>query len=159
MNRARTFPPSPSFAAMAVTLASQLADYETAEGSEEIADALCDVWTTTEKALTQKAAETVGDLLMKIEILSKIAEHSVIDREEWQALARDVQRLNGSGITFAPEAWLRRWIDKGGGYLRTDIGLSFVTPDPATFQQRHLLDELQRAQGHQAVAAVIGGAA
>ena len=101
MNRARTFPPSPSFAAMAVTLASQLADYETAEGSEEIADALCDVWTTTEKALTQKAAETVGDLLMKIEILSKIAEHSVIDREEWQALARDVQRLNGSGITFA----------------------------------------------------------
>lgn len=61
-------------------------------------------------------------------------------------------------LTFSAEVWLQRWVDNGGGYLRTGTGLSFVTPDPATFQQRHLLDELQRAQGHQAVAAVIGGA-
>ena len=158
MNRARTFPPSPSFAAMAVTLASQIADLECSTGDgDEVDDPLTDIFSATEKALTRKPVENVGDLLLKIELLARIAEHSVIDAEEWQALARDVGRLNGAGMTFNPEAWLRRWTAKGGGYVRTDSGLSFVSPEPPTFQQRLLLNELQRAEGQLAVTAVIDG--
>src|SRR3546814_20885756 len=44
---------------------------------------------------------------------------------------------------------------KGGGYVRTEAGLSFVAPEPPTFQQRLLMEELQRASGQHAVAAVI----
>ncbi|HWV60291.1 MAG TPA: hypothetical protein VN034_06540 [Sphingopyxis sp.] len=157
MNRARNFPPSPSFAAIAVALATQIADLECFTGSDEETSPLVDAFSTTEKALTRRPIECIGDLLLKIEILSRIAEHSSVDPEEWQALARDVEQLNGPGMAFAPEAWLRRWTAKGGGYVRTDTGLSFVAPEPPTFQQRLLLDELQRAQGHQAVADVIDG--
>lgn len=157
MNRARTFAPSPSFAAMAVTLAAQIADLECASGSDEEASPLVDAFSATEKALTRRPVENVGDLLMKIEILAQIGEHSEGDHEEWRALARDVERLNGLGMAFAPEAWLRRWTNKGGGYVRTDTGLSFITTEPATFQQRLLLDELDRAQGYKAVAGLIDG--
>lgn len=158
MNRARTFAPSAEFAAMTVTLASQLADLETADGADEIADPLCNIWSATEKDLIQKPAEAVGDVLLKIEILARVAEDSVVTRDEWRALGRDVEIINGAGLSFIPEAWLRRWTGKGGGYVRTDAGLSFVTPEPATFQQRLLLDELARAQGHRAVADFIDGA-
>lgn len=157
MNRARTFPPSPSFAAMAVTLASQIADLECSAGGDEVDDPLTEIFSATEKALTRKPVENVGDLLLKIELLARIAEHSVIDAEEWQALALDVGRLNGAGMTFNPEAWLRRWTAKGGGYVRTDSGLSLFSPEPPTFQQRLLLNELQRAEGQLAVTAVIDG--
>lgn len=155
MNRARTFPPSPSFAAMAVTLATQIADLECSTGGDEVDDPLTEAFSTTEKALTCKPIQCVGDLLLKIEILSRIAEHSSVEKEEWQALARDVEQLNGPGMAFAPDAWLRRWTAKGGGYIRTDAGLSFVAPEPPTFQQRLLMEELQRASGQQAVAAAI----
>lgn len=158
MNRVRNFPPSPSFSAMVVTLATQIADLECSTGSDEETSPLVDAFSTTEKALTRRPIECIGDLLLKIEILSRIAEHSSVDPEEWQALARDVERLNGAGLAFSPEAWLRRWTAKDGGYARTDSGLSFVSPEPPTFQQRLLLDELQRVEGHQAVAAVIDGA-
>lgn len=158
MNRARTFPPSASFAAMAVTLATQIADLECPSGGDEVDDPLTEAFSTTEKALTCKPVQCIGDLLLKIEILSRIAEHTSIEKEEWQALARDVEQLNGPGMAFNAEAWLRRWTAKGGGYVRTDTGVSFVAPEPPTFQQRLLMEELQRAQGRQAVAAVIGGA-
>lgn len=157
MNGARNFPPSPSFAAMAVTLAAQIADLECSAGSDEEASLLIDAFSATEKALTCKPVESIGDLLLKIEILARIAEHSVIDEKEWKALARDVELLNGPGLAFSPEAWLRRWTAKGGGYVSTDAGVSFVAPEPPTFQQRLLLNDLQRAEGHQAVAALIGG--
>lgn len=158
MNRARNFPPSSSFAAMASTLATQIADLECApDQSDEAITPLNDAFDATEKALTRAPASNIGDLLLKLEILAKIAEHSTVDAEEWQAVARDVARLNGPGLAFSPEAWLRRWTAKGGGYVRTDSGLSFVSPEPPTFQQRLLLDELQRAEGQQAVAAVIDG--
>lgn len=159
MNRARNLPPSSSFAAMASTLAMQIADLECApDQSDEAITPLNDAFDATEKALTRAPASNIGDLLLKLEILAKIAEHSTVDAEEWQAVARDVARLNGPGLAFSPEAWLRRWTAKGGGYIRTDRGLSFVSPEPPTFQQRLLLNELQRAEGHQAVTAVIDGA-
>lgn len=155
MNRTRTFPPAASFAAMAVTLASQLADLETADGADEIADPLCNIWSATEKALIQKPAEGVGDVLLKIEILAAIAEHSVVSSDEWRALARDVEQINGAGISFVPEAWLRRWTYRGGGYVRTDSGIAFVATEPQTTQQRYLMDELRRANGSTAVAAYL----
>lgn len=155
MNRARNFPPSTGFAAMAVTLATEIADLECADGSDEVTNPLIDTFSATERALTRKPVENVGDLLLKIEILAQIAEHSVIDAEEWQALTRDVEQLNGPGMSFTAAAWLRRWKAKGGGYVRTDTGLSFVTPEPTTFQQQLLLDELTRSQGQLAVAACI----
>lgn len=159
MNRARTFPPSASFAAMAETLAVQIADLECADGPDEVTDPLIHAFSATEKALTRRPVECVGDLLMKIEILAKIAEDSEVSIEEWRALADDVQRLNGPGMSFSPEAWLRRWTNRGGGYVRTDSGLSFVATGPLPGQQRLLRDELERAQGHRAVAAVIDGEA
>lgn len=159
MNRARNFPPSAGFAAMAVTLATQIADLECSTGSDEETSPLVDAFSTTEKALTRRPIECVGDLLLKVEILCRIAEHSSVDPEEWHALARDVEQLNGPGMAFSPEAWLRRWTAKGGGYVRTDAGVSFVAPEPPTFQQRLLLAELQRAEGQQAVATLIGGGA
>src|SRR3546814_13121518 len=106
-------------------------------------------------ALTRMPVNNVGDLLLKLEILAQIAEDSTVDAEEWQAVARDVVRLNGPGLAFCPEAWLRRWAAKGGGYVRTEAGLSFVAPEPPTFQQRLLMEELPRASGQHAVAAVI----
>ena len=157
MNRARNFPPSAAFIEMADTLAMQIADLECSNGGDEVDDPLTEAFSATEKVLTCKPVNNVGDLLLKTELLARIAEHSVIDEEEWQALARDVVRLNGPGIAFNAKAWLRRWTHKGGGYVRTDSGLSFVAPQPPTFQQRLLLDELQRAEGQQAVAAVIHG--
>jgi hypothetical protein len=159
MNRARTFPPSPAFAAMAETLATQIADLECANGPDEVTDPLTSAFSATEKALTRQPVECIGDLLLKIEILARVAEDSEVDDEEWRALARDVQRLNGAGMSFSAEAWLRRWTAKGGGYVRTDSGVSFIAPEPPTFQQRLLLGELQRADGCHAVAAVIGGEA
>lgn len=156
MNRARTFPPSASFAAMAATLAKQIADLECADGPDEVTDPLTSAFSATEKALTRQPVECIGDLLLKIEILARVAEDSEVDDEEWRALARDVQLLNGAGMSFSAEAWLRRWTAKGGGYVRTDSGVSFIAPEPPTFQRRLLLGELQRADGHQAVAAVIG---
>jgi hypothetical protein len=159
MNRARTFPPSASFAAMAATLATQIADLECADGPDEVTDPLASAFSATEKALTRQPVECIGDLLLKIEILARVAEDSEVDDEEWQALARDVQRLNGAGMSFSAEAWLRRWTAKGGGYVRTDSGVSFIALEPPTFQQRLLLGELQRADGCHAVAAVIGGEA
>jgi len=155
MNRARNFPPSPAFAEMADTLALQIADVECAPADEAVTNPLVDIFSATEKALTRRPVENIGDLLLKVELLARIAEHSVIDEAEWQALSRDVETLNGAGLTFNAEAWLRRWTAKGGGYVRTDSGLSFVTPEPATFQQRLLMDELQKAQGQQAVADAI----
>lgn len=157
MNRARNFPPSAAFIDMADTLAMQIADLECSNGSDEIIDPLSEAFSATEKALTRKPVSNIGDLLLKVELLARIAEDTVIDPEEWQALARDVRSLNGPGMTFHPEAWLRRWTHKSGGYVRTDAGVSFVAPEPPTLQQRLLLDELQRAEGHQAVAALIGG--
>lgn len=156
MSSTRTFALSPAFAEMALTLATQIADLEcSSDQSDSAGDALCDAFDAIEKALTRRPVENVGDLLLKIEILSRIAQDSEVHEEEWQALARDVARLNGPGMSFCAEAWLRRWTHKGGGYVRTDSGLSFVAPDPTTFQQRLLLDELQRAEGHKAVAALI----
>lgn len=157
MNRARNFPPSAAFVEMADTLAMQIADLECSNGGDEVDDPLTEAFSQTEKALTRKPVNNVGDLLLKAELLARIGEDTVIDPEEWQALARDVRSLNGPGMTFHPEAWLRRWTHKGGGYVRTDSGISFVAPQPPTFQQRLLLDELQRAEGQQAVAAVIDG--
>jgi hypothetical protein len=159
MNGARKFPPSPAFATLAVTLATQIADLECTAGTDEETSQLVDAFSDTEKALTRKPVESIGDLLLKIEVLARIAEHSLIDDDEWKALARDVELLNGPGLAFLPEAWLRRWTAKGGGYVRTDAGVSFVAPEPPTFQQRLLMAELQRADGRQAVAAVIGRAA
>lgn len=159
MTRARTFPASASFTAMAGTLATQIADLECApDQSDEAITPLNDAFDATEKALTRMPVNNIGDLLLKLEILAKIAEHSTVDAEEWQTIARDVVRLNGPGLAFSPEAWLRRWTTKGGGYIRTDSGMSFVSPEPPTFQQRLLLNELQRAEGHQAVTDVIDGA-
>lgn len=157
MNRARNFPPSPSFAALTITLATQHADLETADGDDEITYPLCDIWSATEQTLIHKPAKSVGDLLLKVDVLAKVAEGSIVQKEEWRALARDVTQINGPGMAFVPEAWLRRWTEKGGGYVRTDAGLSFITTEPATFQQRLLLDELHRAQGQQAVTALIDG--
>lgn len=157
MNRARNFPPSPSFAALTLTLATQHADLETAEGGDEITDPLCDIWSATERTLIHSPANTVGDILLKVDVLARIAEGHVIQKDEMRALGLDVARLNGPGMAFVPEAWLRRWTEKGGGYVRTDAGLSFITTEPTTFQQRLLLDELDRAQGQQEVAALIDG--
>ena len=155
MNRARNFPPSAAFIEMADTLAMQIADLECSGGGDEVDDPLTAAFSATEKALTRRPVSNVGDLLLKAELLARIGEDTVIDPEEWQAFARDVRSLNGPGMTFHPEAWLRRWTHKGGGYVRTEKGLSFVAPQPPTLQQRLLLDELQRAEGQQAVAAVI----
>lgn len=155
MTRARTFPASASFKAMAGTLATQIADLETSNGGDETDDPLTLIFSTTEKALTRMPVNNVGDLLLKLEILAQIAEDSTVDAEEWQAVARDVVRLNGPGLAFSPEAWLRRWTAKGGGYVRTEAGLSFVAPEPPTFQQRLLMEELKRASGQQAVTAII----
>jgi hypothetical protein len=157
MNRARNFPPSQTFATLTITLATQHADLETAEGGDEITYPLCDIWSATEQTLIHKPAMSVGDLLLKVDVLSKVAEGSIVQKEEWRALARDVAQINGPGMAFVPDAWLRRWTEKGGGYVRTDAGLSFVTTEPITFQQRLLLDELDRAQGRQNVAALIDG--
>ncbi|PAL24533.1 hypothetical protein [Sphingopyxis sp. GW247-27LB] len=158
MNRARNFPPSPTFAALARTVGTQIADLECSEDqSDEATSRLGDAFDASEKGLTLRPVVCIGDLLMKVEILATIAEHSEVSIEEWQALARDVVSLNGPGIAFNPEAWLRRWTNRGGGYVRTDSGLSFITPEPPTTQQRLLLDDLQRAEGQQAVAAVIDG--
>ena len=159
MSARRPYPPSAIFTEMAVTLATQIADLECATGSDEETAPLVDAFSATEKALTRKPIECIGDLLLKLEILAKIAEHSTVDPEEWQAIARDVEQLNGAGLGFSPEAWLRRWTAKGGGYVQTGSGVTFVAPKPPTFQQRLLLEDLQRADGHTAVAAVIGGAA
>jgi len=147
----RNFPPSPAFAAMAQTLASQIADYECSPVDEK----LCEIFSETEKALFRKPADCVGDLMLKLEILAEIGQHTVIDDEEWQAIARDVQRLNGPGMSFNPEAWLRRWTHRGGGYVCTDSGLSFLATGEHPGQLRLLLKELERAQGHQAVADLI----
>lgn len=156
MNRARNFPPSPAFAEMAMTLATQIADLECSEDpSDEATSQLGAAFDATEKGLTLRPVECVGDLLMKIEILANIAEGSEIGIEEWRALARDAGSLNGPGIAFNPEAWLRRWTNRGGGYVRTDSGLSFLATGSLPGQQRLLLDELQRAQGHHAVVALI----
>lgn len=158
MNRVRNFPPSPAFADMALTLATQIADLEChPDQSDEAIASLINGFSATEKTLLRKPVECVGDLLMKIEILAKIAEHSAVDDEEWQALARDAVSLNGPGMSFSPEAWLRRWTNRGGGYVRTDSGVTFLATGSMPGQQRLLLDELERAQGHRAVAAVIDG--
>jgi len=157
MSRTRSFPPSQPFAALAITLATQHADLETAEGGDEISDPLCDVWSETERTLIHSPANSVGDILLKVDVLARIAEGHVIQKDEMRALGLDVAKLNGPGMAFVPEAWLRCWTDKGGGYVRTDAGLSFITTEPATFQQRLLLDELDRAQGQQEVAALIDG--
>src|SRR3546814_17997854 len=119
MNRARTFPASASFTAMAGTLATQIADLETSNGGDETDDPLTQIFSATEMALTRMPVNNVGDLLLKLEILAQIAEDSTVDAEEWQAVARDVVRLNGPGLAFCPEAWLRRWAATGGG---TEIG-------------------------------------
>lgn len=160
MNRARNFPPSPAFAEMAMTLATQIADLECSEDqSNEATSQLGAAFDATEKGLTLRPVECVGDLLMKIEILAQIAEDSEVGIDEWRALARDAISLNGPGIAFNPEAWLRRWTNRGGGYVRTDSGLSFLATGLLPGQQRLLLGELERAQGHRAVVAVIDGEA
>src|SRR3546814_20454700 len=108
-------------------------------------------------ALTRMPVNNVGDLLLKLEILAQIAEDSTVDAEEWQAVARDVVRLNGTGLAFCPEAWLRRWAAKGGGSVRPEAGLSFVAPEPPTFPQRLLMEELQRADGqHRTAERLVG---
>lgn len=155
MNRARNFPPSPAFAEMTTNLANQLADFEAAGGSDEAGKPFFDKWCATEKALTHTPALTVGDLLLKIEVLCKIAEDSEVEDTEWQALGRDAEQLNGPGMAFFPEAWLRRWTHRGGGYVRTDSGIAFVATEPQTTQQRYLMDELRRANGSAAVAAYL----
>ncbi|UNK77882.1 hypothetical protein MNQ96_09770 [Sphingopyxis granuli] len=145
---------------MALTRETQNADLECSEDqSDEATNRLGAAFDATEKGLTLRPVECVGDLLMKIEILANIVEDSEVSIEEWRALADDVQRLNGPGMSFSPEAWLRRWTNRGGGYVRTDSGLSFLATGPLPGQQRLLLGELQRADGYQAVAAVIGGEA
>lgn len=157
MNRARTFPPSPAFAEMTTNLANQLADFEAAGDSDEAGKPFFDKWCATEKALTHTPALTVGDLLLKIEVLCKIAEDSKVEDTEWQALGRDAEQLNGPGMAFVPEAWLRRWTERGGGYVRTDSGIAFVAHEPQTRQQGFLMDELRRANGSAAIAAYLDG--
>src|SRR3546814_20454607 len=85
MNRARTFPASASFTAMAGTLATQIADLETSNGGDETDDPLTQIFSATEMALTRMPVNNVGDLLLKLEILAQIAEDSTVDAEEWQA--------------------------------------------------------------------------
>lgn len=152
-----TFAPSAPFAALTLTLAGQLADLECWHGGDEENSRLCDVWSATEKGIIQKPAEAVGDLLLKVEMLAKIAEDSVVSMDEWRALERDARQVGGhdTGLSFVPEAWLRRWTDKGGGYVRTDSGIAFVAPEPQTKQQGFLMDELRRANGSAAVAAYL----
>src|SRR3546814_8487743 len=98
MNRALPFPASASFTAMAGTFATHIADLETSNGGDETDDPLTQIFSATEMALTRMPVNNVGDLLLKLEILAQIAEDGTVDAEEWQAVARDVVRLNGPGL-------------------------------------------------------------
>lgn len=122
--------------------------------TEEEIDACSDRIAYVEQQMWQTAAPNLRAVLIKMEIANHDCD--MPPPAATASILADLRRLSGlnSSPVFQADLWLIDWEKRGGSYLVRE-GEAILCGDPTNPSQRRLTRELEKANGGDAVKALI----
>lgn len=122
--------------------------------TEEEVDASSDRLCYLEQRLWRTEAPDLRAVLVKMEIAN--VDTDMPPPEATESIINDLRRLSGELVSpiFQPDLWLAEWEQHGGSYLVRD-GEAILCGSPTSPQHRRLTSVMTRANGTEAVKAMI----
>ena len=124
-----------------------------AEAEHDI-DASIDRLCLIERQIWQTPAPDLRAVLAKVEIATR--DKNIPPPQATASIIADLRRFSGETVSplFQPDLWLAQWEKNNGSYLVRD-GEALICGDPTNQQHRRLTREMEKANGTDAVKAMV----